>query len=198
MRLEKDLAIERNTSSEMNTDHKGFPGGHSHRIIYYLAVQLKYEITLPEFREMAWLRHRSSIRWIIGICMGMIGLGLGFVLYVYVDHCLGLILDCWFSIFLLLLQLVIPSLVFRRVYRRNIRMFGTRTVTISDTGIVADHQLGHVESTWNMYEKFRETQKLFLLYQGADLIGIVPKRAFANPADLQQFRALITSNIRPG
>jgi hypothetical protein len=181
----------------MNTDHKGFPWGHSHRIIYYLAVQLKYEITLPEFREMAWLRHRSSIRWIIGICMGILGLGLGFALYVYADHSIGLTLIAG-SIFLLLLQWVIPSLVFRRVYRRNIRMFGTRTVTISDTGIVADHQLGHVESTWNMYEKFRETQKLFLLYQGADLIGIVPKRAFASPADIQQFRALITSNIRPG
>ena len=160
-------------------------------------MQLKYEITLPEFREMAWLRHRSSIRWIIGICMGILGLGLGFALYVYADHSIGLTLIAG-SIFLLLLQWVIPSLVFRRVYRRNIRMFGARTVTISDTGIVADHQLGHVESTWNMYEKFRETQKLFLLYQGADLIGIVPKRAFANPADLQLFRALITSNIRPG
>jgi hypothetical protein len=160
-------------------------------------VQLKYEITLPEFREMAWLRHRSSIRWIIGICIGIIGLGLGSALYVYADHSVGLILIAG-SIFLLLLQLVIPSLVFRRVYRRNIRMFGMRTVIICDTGIVADHELGHVESTWNMYEKFRETQKLFLLYQGADLIGIVPKRAFANPADLQQFRALITSNIRPG
>jgi len=160
-------------------------------------VQLKYEITLPEFREMAWLRHRSSIRWIIGICMGILGLGLGFALYVYADHSIGLTLIAG-SIFLLLLQWVIPSLVFRRVYRRNIRMFGTRTVTISDTGIVADHQLGHVESTWNMYEKFRETQKLFLLYQGADLIGIVPKRAFASPADIQQFRALITSNVRPG
>jgi hypothetical protein len=160
-------------------------------------VQLKYEITPPEFSEMAWLRHRSSIRWIIGICVGIAGLLMGSVIYIYSDHGLGLIL-VGFSIFLLLLQFVIPSLVFRRVYRRNIRMFGIRTVTISDTGIVADHQLGHVESTWNMYEKFRETQKLFLLYQGADLIGIVPKRAFANPADLQQFRALITSNIRPG
>ncbi len=129
--------------------------------------------------------------------MGILGLGLGFALYVYADHSIGLTLIAG-SIFLLLLQWVIPSLVFRRVYRRNIRMFGTRTVTISDTGIVADHQLGHVESTWNMYEKFRETQKLFLLYQGADLIGIVPKRAFASPADIQQFRALITSNVRPG
>ena len=146
---------------------------------------------------MAWLRQRSSIRWIIGICIGVIGLLLGSVFYVYTDHALGLVLIA-FSIFLLLMQWVVPSLVFRRVYRRNSRMFGTRTVTVSDAGIVSDHQLGHVESTWNMYEKFRETPRLFLLYQSTDLIGIVPKRAFANPADLQQFRALIASKVRSG
>jgi len=160
-------------------------------------VQLKYEITFPEYREMAWLRHRSSIRWIIGICLGIMGLGLGVVFYFYADHWLGIFLIA-LSIFLLLLQLVIPSLVFARVYRRNNRMFGMRTVTISDTGIVSDHQLGHSESAWNMYEKFHETPRLFLLYQSADIIGILPKRAFASPADLQQFRALIASRLRPG
>jgi hypothetical protein len=75
-------------------------------------------------------------------------------------------------------------------------MFGMRTVTISDTGIVSDHQLGHSEAAWNMYEKFRETEKLFLLYQSPDLIGMVPKRVFSNPEELQQFRTLITSKIR--
>jgi hypothetical protein len=160
-------------------------------------VQLKYEIALPEFMEMAWLRHRSSIRWIIGICVGLIGLLMGAAFYVYTDHVVGMILIA-FSIFLLLMQFVVPSLVFRRTYRRNLRMFGMRTINISDTGIVSDHQLGHSESAWNMYEKFRETQKLFLLYQSTDLIGILPKRAFANPADLQQFRALIASKIRSG
>jgi YcxB-like protein len=160
-------------------------------------VQLKYEITFPEYKEMALLRHRSSIRWIIGICLGIMGLGLGLVFYVYADHVLGLFLTA-FSIFLLLLQLVIPSLVFARLYRRNSRMFGMRTVTVSDSGIVSDHQLGHSESGWSMYEKFRETQNLFLLYQTTDLIGIVPKRVFANAAELQQFRTLIASKVRQG
>lgn len=146
---------------------------------------------------MAWLRHRSSIRWIVGICLSIMGLGLGLVFYFYVDHWSGLFLIAA-SVPLLLLLLIIPSLVFARVYRRNSRMFGMRTVTVSDTGIVSDHQLGHTESAWNMYEKFHETQTLFLLYQTADIIGIVPKRAFASPADLQQFRALIASKVRPG
>ena len=146
---------------------------------------------------MAWLRHRSSIRWIVGICVGGGGLALGLAFFVYADHWFGIFLIA-LSVFLLLLQLVIPSLVFARVYRRNSRMFGMRTVTVSDTGIVSDHQMGHTESAWNMYEKFRETQNLFLLYQSADIIGIVPKRTFARLADLEQFRALIASKVRPG
>ena len=146
---------------------------------------------------MAWLRHRSSIRWIIGICLGIVMLALGLVFYVYADHSVGIILIAG-SIFLLLLQLIIPPLVFARVYRRNSRLFGMRTVTVSDHGIVSDNQLGHTESAWNMYEKFRETRNLFLLYQSADIIGIVPKRAFASPAELEQFRSLIASRIRPG
>ena len=160
-------------------------------------MQLKYEITFPEFREMALLRHRSSIRWIVGICVGAGGLMLGLVFFAYADHWLGIFLIA-LSVFLLLLQVVIPPLVFARVYRRNSRLFGMRTVTVSDTGIVSDHQLGHSESAWNMYEKFHETQTLFLLYQTTDIIGIVPKRAFASPSDLQQFRALIASRLRPG
>jgi YcxB-like protein len=160
-------------------------------------VQLKYEITLPEFMEMAWLRHRSSIRWIIGICVGVVGLLMGAVFYVDANPVVGMILIA-FSIFLLLMQFVIPSLVFRRMYQRNPRMFGMRTVNINDTGIVADHQLGHTESAWSMYEKFRETQKLFLLYQTTDVIGILPKRAFADVADIEQFRTLIASKVRQG
>ncbi|MGZ7090791.1 MAG: YcxB family protein [Candidatus Angelobacter sp.] len=77
-------------------------------------------------------------------------------------------------------------------------MFGLRTVSISDAGFISDHPLGHSETTWNMYEKFRETRYLFLLYQSADLISILPKRVFASPADLDQFRALLTSKVRPG
>ena len=146
---------------------------------------------------MAWLRHRSSIRWIIGICLGVGGFMLGLVFFVYTDHWFGIFLIV-LSVFLLLLQLVIPPLAFARVYRRNSRLFGMRTVIVSDTGIVSDHQLGHTESAWSMYEKFRETPRLFLLHQTSDIVGIVPKRAFASPAELEQFRALIASKVSPG
>ena len=162
-----------------------------------LAVQLKYEIALPEFMEMAWIRHRSSVRWIFGICVGVLGLLMGLIFYVYANPALAIVLIA-FSILLLLMQFVVPTQVFRWIYRRNPRMFGTRTINITDSGIIADYELGHIETAWSMYEKFRETEKLFLLYQSADLIGIVPKRAFADAAAIEQFRTLVASKVRQG
>jgi len=74
-------------------------------------------------------------------------------------------------------------------------MFGSRTITITDDGLISGSPMGHAETMWNMYEKFRETKSLFLLYQSADLIGILPKRVFATPADIQQFRSLLAAKI---
>jgi hypothetical protein len=74
-------------------------------------------------------------------------------------------------------------------------MFGKRVVTITDGGIQSDHELGRSEATWNMYEKFRETPRLFLLFQSVDLIGILPKRVFSSPGDIEAFWDLLASKI---
>ena len=160
----------------------------------YSSMKFQYEILLPEFMEMAWIRHRSSTRWIVGICVGATGLIVGIVFYIYAEHGMGVFLTA-LSIFLLLMQFVIPTFVFRRVYRRNSRMFGPRTVTVNEAGIISDHQLGRSEAAWSTYFKFHETAKSFLLYQSADLIGILPKRAFSGAADLQEFRALLAAKV---
>lgn len=144
---------------------------------------------------MAWLRQRSSIRWIFGLSIDAALFVFGIFFYIYSAPDLG-VYAIGLSIFLGLILFLVPSLVFRRIYRRNSRIFGHRTVSISDTGIVSDHPLGHSETTWNMFERFRETKNLFLLYQSADLTSPMPKRVFANPAELAQFRVLLTSKVR--
>jgi YcxB-like protein len=121
----------------------------------------------------------------------------GVFLYIFVAHDFGFYL-MGLSSFLVLMLFAVTSLSFRRVYRRNSRMFGSRTITISDAGFISDSPMGRIETTWNLYEKFRETNNLFLLYQSADLIGILPKRVFATPADLQQFRSLLTAKFAQG
>ena len=81
-------------------------------------------------------RCRNSIRWRLGICLGTFGLLLGAYFYLYADPWPGVFLAAML-VLLLLMQLVAPSMAFRRVYRRNPRMVGKRKVTISETGIVS-------------------------------------------------------------
>jgi hypothetical protein len=57
--------------------------------------------------------------------------------------------------------------------------------------------MGHVERRWNAFEKFSETNNLFITYLTRDVVGIVPKRAFASPEAVAQFRDLLASRIRP-
>jgi hypothetical protein len=163
--------------------------------MYYLVVKFEYEITQQEFLEMAWLRYRASSRWKFALAFGALLLAAGIFFYFFADHSIGLILIGGF-VFFMSLNTTVTALSFRRVYRRNSRLFGLRTTTIRDAGFVSDSPMGHTETTWNMYEKFRETKNLFLLYQSADLIGILPKRVFATPPDLQEFRSLLTSKLR--
>jgi hypothetical protein len=158
-------------------------------------MKFSYEITQHEFLEMAWLRYRASARWKFALSFWALLLVAGILLCVSAERALGFILLCASVLFLLMI-IGITSLSFRRGYRRNPRLFGARTTTITDAGVVSDHPLGHVETTWNMYAKFRETKNLFLLYQSADLIGILPKRVFASPDELQEFRLLLTAKLR--
>lgn len=144
---------------------------------------------------MAWLRYRASARWKFALSFYGLLLVAGFLLCLSAARPLGIVFFC-LSVFLLVMVVGVTALSFRRVYRRNSRMFGQRATTITDAGFISDSPMGHAETTWSMYEKFRETKNLFLLYQSADLIGILPKRVFATPADLQQFRSLLTAKLR--
>ncbi len=143
---------------------------------------------------MSWLRHRTTIRWILGLCFGGIVFALGLFVYIFVAHDLGFIL-IGLAIFFMLLLVATTSFSLRRVYHRNRSFFGPRTITISEEGIVSDNPLGHAETTWDKYQQFRETKNLFLLYQSQDVIGILPKRVFATSSDLEQFKSLMATKI---
>lgn len=70
-----------------------------------------------------------------------------------------------------------------------------RTVTFDDEGVTSERATGRVEAKWSSFVSFKETKNLFLTYQGKDVVGIVPKRAFLNPETVVQFRNLLASKL---
>jgi hypothetical protein len=68
-------------------------------------------------------------------------------------------------------------------------------LTVSENGFVLTERGAQSEVAWSRFVRFRESETHFLLYKSADIYGIVPKRAFSAPADIDAFRALAAKAI---
>jgi hypothetical protein len=51
---------------------------------------------------------------------------------------------------------------------------------------------------WSMFRGFKETPNLLLLYPSPYEFRMIPKRAFAGPADLTRFKAVLATHVRSG
>jgi hypothetical protein len=104
------------------------------------------------------------------------------------------IILCWFA-------LVVTSLVIRRVWiRRDFRghpHFSRRQVVqVDEIGLRVESGVERSEMKWAAYERYQETQTLFLLYLGARSVQPIPKRALS--ADqTEELRELLSSKV-PG
>jgi hypothetical protein len=158
-------------------------------------VQLAYEISPSDHLESVKVRTSRSPRRILLIFMGACLLLLGIVTYPYFDHAYaGTLIGL--AIGVILISFLVPYISHWRVYYRNRRLFGRRTVTFSETGVIADNPTGHHETQWDKYQGFRESKNLFLIYISRDAAALVPKRCFQAPSQLDEFRSLLGRKLR--
>jgi len=161
---------------------------------YHSRVQLQYEITPAEHLEMVKTVRIRPVRQLVRICLYGVGVILGVAIYQYLEHVIGVFFISLFAA-LIILQLIMPYIIHRRVYSRNPRLYGKRTEIFDNEGLTSDSDIAHVEIKWSSFEKFRETKNLFLIYQTKDVAGITPKRAFPGPEAVEQFRNLLVSKV---
>lgn len=155
-------------------------------------MQVQYEISPSDHLEMLKARFGISAKLpiilleIAGVCLGIFAYyAFGGVWYVLIAVFGGVTV----------VQLFMPYILHERIYHRNPVLFEMRTVTFDDGGVTAERATGRVEAKWSSFVKFRETKSLFLTYQGKDVVGIVPKRAFPNAEAVAQFRSLLSSKL---
>ncbi len=98
------------------------------------------------------------------------------------------------------LMLVYKFVVFpwwvRRDFRGHPNFSRDQTVRIDEHGLHKGGEVGQSETKWAAYERFGETQNLFLLYLGERSIEAVPKRSFSNE-QLEELRQLLRKEV-PG
>ena len=69
------------------------------------------------------------------------------------------------------------------------------TVEISEEYIYAKTSLSETKYCWEVFVEFRETKNLFVFYFSSIMMWVIPKSAFLEKADLDQFRNLAKEQI---
>lgn len=70
-------------------------------------------------------------------------------------------------------------------------------VTFTTEGIY--YLMDHIEShlNWRYFHRWSESAEGFLLIRAEDVFNFIPKRAFAKPAEIEEFRQLLITKLRP-
>lgn len=158
-------------------------------------MTIRYSITPADHLETIKVVRINRARRLLSIWLSLLGIALSALLYATEHNAWPILLALFFGI-ILVLQICLPQIIHRRIYNRNPRLFGPRTVTFDTEGIKAEGEISRVETKWSSFEKFTETPNLFVLYQTKDVVGITPKRAFESQEELTTFRSLLASKVR--
>lgn len=105
----------------------------------------------------------------------------------------GLLISYWF--------LRGPSLV-ARSYRHRKALQREFQLTVSNSGLDFQNENGHMTLPWSDYQKWKESDELYLLSPGDGIFfGMIPKRFFQSQGDVDAFREILEANVvdwRPG
>ncbi len=159
-------------------------------------MEVHYQCGVEDYLEAQYAHHRRSTLFYIisGLIIASSAIA-GIYLSVTEGYSQGSPLLA-LVVFWALLRFILRPFYFRRDFRRHPNFGRAQTLHIDESGIEYKSDLGHSETKWEAYSKLRETPNLFMLYLGARLFQVIPKRAFPDQRR-EELRRLLQEKI-PG
>jgi hypothetical protein len=83
----------------------------------------------------------------------------------------------------------------RRVFRQQKSFQREFALSWSGEGVHVKDTNGEYSSAWSDFIRWKENDRLFLVYLSDVTFYMVPKRAFANPSEVQEFRNQLSRGV---
>jgi YcxB-like protein len=99
-----------------------------------------------------------------------------------------------FALFVFFFKVRFPQRL-RHIFRQQKSLHLPYSVEFTDAGIVSTRVEGETKHGWDYYRKWNEGKTLFLLFQSEVLMNMIPKRCFASPEEMAEFRELLAKKI---
>ena len=135
-----------------------------HKITFVATAAIMYLIILLAFVSLGMSQPRASVAILVAIAV--------------VAVIFGIVRPYWLV----------------RDFKRHPNFARPVQLQINDAGLHSETEISRGETKWNAYIGYRETENLFLLFLGARLVDVIPKRAFSIE-QLGEFRDLVKANL---
>lgn len=112
----------------------------------------------------------------------------GFFIPVFLVACLA---------YLALLFLFIQPKRVRKIFSQQKAMQIPYSYTVTEEAVMTKSEISEEKLPWNHFIKWKEGTNLFVIYHSDVMFRMVPKRCFASPEEMAQFRQLLETKLGP-
>jgi hypothetical protein len=164
-------------------------------------MEIQYQCNLADYQEALVTRRSRLLRQkILGVVLAWVLIIFGTFVLVGLGARPGAGSLAVIVIFLVVsigYKVVMLPLWIDRDFRKHPNFAREELLRIDEDGLHGSNEIGQGEKRWLAYTEYRETKNLFILYLGARLFEVIPKRAFSS-TQLDEFRQLLRRKLPAG
>jgi hypothetical protein len=158
-------------------------------------MEVRYQCTADDYVEAQRAHARKSSGYYVLLVLGILSVLTGLTIMLRVSLGSGLVVAfggifwlSWFPLFLSRWRI-------KRDFRKHPNLGVPCALVADGDGLKTQSNVTQSQSAWRAYSKFLESPNLFLIYPGARMFFMVPKRAFSS-VELEEFRRLLHQNLQ--
>jgi hypothetical protein len=163
-------------------------------------MEVRGNLQLADMRAAAWLHIKPRPTLAV--------IGVALVVLMVVVFCWSLLsmttaeppaVTWWLlaaMIYLSLLSFVWWPYRIRKLFNQSKALQRDFRLTPSERGVLVSNEDGEMTLPWSDYRKWKESEKVFLIYLTDAQFQVVPKRLFASASDIEAFRSVLKARIK--
>ena len=159
-------------------------------------MQLNYEISASDMvkgQRLFLRRKQPLIFWglpVYGVCLGLFGLWMAFY-----DSLFSALPLVFAALYLGLAPALIMAFKARGIWNKTPVLHGPTTLTLAPDGFEISNPLSRATLRGQAIQSAIEDAHLWMLFLGPGSYYLVPKRAFATPAEAAQFERIMANFV---
>jgi len=165
-------------------------------------MNLTIQLTPEDYVQSCFvhMRPRPVIKWagyfVLSLAVIAVVISLYFALVDREGFFIPIFLVVMLAYLAFLFFFIMPKRV-RKIFWQQKTMQSPYSFTVTDEAVITKSDVGDMKLTWGYFVKWKEGKNLFMMYQSDVLYHMVPKRCFASPEEMTQFRQLLQAKLGP-